>query len=35
MANIIGPIDHTSINTDLESDHILTLYITLKNTMFS
>lgn len=35
MANIIGPKDHTSINTELESDHILSLYITLKNTMFS
>ena len=35
MANIIGPKDHTSINTDLENDNMLTVYITLKNTMFS
>lgn len=35
MANIISPKDHTSINTDLQSDHILSLYNTLKDTMFS
>lgn len=35
MADIISPKDHTSTNTDLESDHILALYITLKDTMFS
>lgn len=34
MANIIDPKDHTTINTDLESDHVLTVYITLKNIMF-